>query len=53
MKTQLKPDSLVKNDSLDTRDDFKPGPTIAVAALLIAFIVSSVYILIIGYFNIT
>ena len=54
MKTQqLKPDSLVTNERMDKRDDFKPVATYTVLALLIAFIVSSIYILIIGYFNIT
>ena len=36
----------------ETKDDFKPGATIAVLALLLAFIASSVYILISGYLNI-
>lgn len=39
----------MKNDSTD---DFKPGATIAVLTLLLAFIASSVYILITGYLNI-
>ncbi|HYC28461.1 MAG TPA: hypothetical protein VEB42_06580 [Chitinophagaceae bacterium] len=36
----------------ETKEDFKPGATIAVLALLLAFIASSVYILISGYLNI-
>lgn len=41
--------TLTKHDS---KDDFRPGATIAVLALLLAFIASSVYILITGYLNI-
>jgi hypothetical protein len=36
----------------ESRDEFRPGATIAVLALLLAFIASSVYILITGYLNI-
>ena len=46
MKTDTK--QMIQNE----RDDFKPGATIAVLALLLAFIASSVYILISGYLNI-
>jgi hypothetical protein len=48
MNTDTKQE-VMKNDS---RDDFKPGATIAVLTLLLAFIASSVYILITGYLNI-
>jgi uncharacterized membrane protein (DUF485 family) len=43
------------NNSITTHessDDFRPGATIAVVALLLAFVLSSVYILITGYLNI-
>lgn len=36
----------------ESKDEFRPGATIAVLALLLAFIASSVYILISGYLNI-
>lgn len=57
MKTEVKmTNRLVNtNNSITTNestDDFRPGATIAVLALLLAFIVSSVYILISGYLNI-
>jgi len=40
------------NTVQESKDDFKPGATIAVLALLLAFIAASVYILISGYLNI-
>jgi hypothetical protein len=40
------------NSITESTDDFRPGATIAVLALLLAFIVSSVCILISGYLNI-
>jgi hypothetical protein len=50
MKTDTKHElEIMKNES---RDEFRPGPTIAVLTLLLAFIASSVYILITGYLNI-
>ena len=48
MKTDTKQE-IMKHDS---RDEFRPGATIAVLTLLLAFIASSVYILISGYLNI-
>lgn len=36
----------------ESKDEFKPGATVAVLALLLAFIASSVYILISGYLSI-
>jgi hypothetical protein len=51
MNTQTKSTSLAGNEAID-REDFRPGATIAVLTLLIAFIASSVYILITGYLNI-
>ena len=51
MKTDTKTKSFSQEESLD-KDDFKPGATIAVLTLLLAFIASSVYILISGFFNI-
>lgn len=38
--------------NVESQDDFKPGATIAVVTLLLAFIISSVYVLISGYLNI-
>lgn len=57
MKTQVKMNNSLANtnNSITTHesaDDFRPGATIAVLALLLAFILSSVYILITGYLNI-
>ena len=52
MKTDTTSKSLARNEALD-KEDFRPGATIAVLTLLIAFIASSVYILITGYLNIT
>jgi hypothetical protein len=49
MKTEINTKSVANNE---TQDDFKPGATIAVLTLLLAFIASSVYILISGYLNI-
>ncbi|HEY0678913.1 MAG TPA: hypothetical protein VGD17_11545 [Chitinophagaceae bacterium] len=49
MKTDTKLNETVKNES---SDEFRPGATIAVLTLLLAFIASSVYILITGYLNI-
>jgi hypothetical protein len=48
METGTK-NNIARNES---RDDFRPGATAAVLALLLAFIASSVYILISGYLNI-
>lgn len=48
MNTNTK-EEIMKTES---RDEFKPGATIAVLTLLLAFIASSVYILISGYLNI-
>lgn len=55
MKTDLKMNKRLANTNsnvTESADDFRPGATIAVLALLLAFIVSSVYILITGYLNI-
>ncbi|HYF30919.1 MAG TPA: hypothetical protein VD993_07355 [Chitinophagaceae bacterium] len=49
MNTDSKSKSMVQHDS---KDEFRPGATIAVLTLLLAFIASSVYILITGYLNI-
>lgn len=40
------------NAAAESKDDFRPGATIAVLTLLLAFVASSVYILITGYLNI-
>lgn len=56
MKTEVKMDKQQANNNsigtYESSDDFRPGATIAVLALLLAFIVSSAYILITGYLNI-
>lgn len=57
MKTEVKMNNRLANTNSsiatqESSDDFRPGATIAVVALLLAFIVSSVYILISGYLNI-
>jgi hypothetical protein len=51
MKAETKSKSAGRNEAID-KEDFRPGATIAVLTLLIAFIASSVYILITGYLNI-
>ena len=51
MKTDTNTKSMAANEAID-KEDFKPGATIAVLTLLIAFIASSVYILISGFFNV-
>lgn len=51
----MKLKSVTDNNSTithESQDDFKPGATIAVVTLLLAFIVSSAYVLISGYLNI-
>jgi hypothetical protein len=53
MKTETIDKMKGEDVSLESKDDFKPGATIAVLTLLIAFVASSVYILITGYLNIT
>lgn len=52
MKTETNTKAIVETESLESKDEFRPGATIAVLTLLIAFIASSVYILITGYLNI-
>ena len=52
MKTDTKTKSAVETESMEYKDEFRPGATIAVLTLLLAFIASSVYILISGYLNI-
>ncbi|HYE55280.1 MAG TPA: hypothetical protein VD996_10565 [Chitinophagaceae bacterium] len=49
MKTEAETSRIENRES---KEDFKPGATIAVMTLLLAFIASSVYILISGYLNI-
>ena len=49
MKTEIDTKSMAASES---KEDFKPGATIAVLTLLLAFIASSVYILISGYLTI-
>ena len=51
MNTETNTKSIARNETID-KDDFKPGATIAVLTLLIAFIASSVYILISGFLNV-
>ena len=59
MNTETRSNSIAGNQSIDLarnenidKEDFKPGATIAVLTLLIAFVASSVYILISGYLNV-
>jgi hypothetical protein len=57
MKTEVQLNKRIVNTNNgiathESSDDFRPGATIAVLALLLAFIVSSVYVLISGYLNI-
>ena len=49
MQNDTKQNSVINSES---RDEFRPGATIAVLTLLLAFIVSSIYVLIVGYLNI-
>ena len=48
----MKTDTQQEIMKAESKDEFRPGATIAVLALLLAFIASSVYILISGYLNI-